>query len=61
MRTRREARAAAEIEAIALGVLRGRIGSLRDGEALPALAARVAAGDVDPYAAADDLLAGLEP
>ena len=27
---------------------------------LPALAARVAAGDVDPYAAADDLLAGLE-
>jgi LAO/AO transport system kinase len=60
LRTRREARAAAEIEAIALGVMRGRIGSLRDGEALPALAARVAAGDVDPYAAADDLLAGLE-
>jgi LAO/AO transport system kinase len=61
LRVRREARAAAEIEAIALGVLRGRIGSLRDGEALPTLAARVAAGDVDPYAAADDLLAGLEP
>jgi len=61
LRTRREARAAAEIEAIALGVLRGRIGSLRDGSALPTLAARVAAGEVDPYAAADDLLAGLEP
>jgi LAO/AO transport system kinase len=60
LRVRREARAAAEVEAIALGVLRGRIGSLRHGSALPTLAARVAAGDVDPYAAADDLLAGLE-
>ncbi len=60
LRVRREARAAAEVEAIALATLRGRIGSLRDGEALPALAARVAAGAIDPYAAADELLAGLE-
>ena len=35
LRRRREARAAAEIEAIALGALRARIGSLRDGTALP--------------------------
>jgi LAO/AO transport system kinase len=59
LRVRREARAAAEIEAIALGTLRSRIGSLRDGTALPTLAGRVAAGAVDPYAAADELLAGL--
>ena len=52
-------RAAAEIEAIALGTLRARIGSLRDGTALPALAAKVAAGALDPYAAADELLAQL--
>ncbi|MEU5548917.1 methylmalonyl Co-A mutase-associated GTPase MeaB [Micromonospora sp. NPDC047793] len=59
LRRRREARAAAEIEAIALGALRARIGSLRDGTQLPALAAEVAAGAVDPYAAADTLLAQL--
>jgi LAO/AO transport system kinase len=58
-RVRREARAAAEVEAIALGTLRGRIGSLRDGSALPDLAARVAAGTLDPYRAADELLAAL--
>jgi LAO/AO transport system kinase len=57
---RREARAAAEVEAIALGELRGRIGTLRDGSALPALAARVAAGKIDPYAAARELLNGLD-
>jgi LAO/AO transport system kinase len=59
LRVRREARAAAEVEAIALGALRDRIGSLRSGTALPALAARVAAGELDPYRAADELLAGL--
>ncbi|QOC90600.1 P-loop NTPase family protein [Micromonospora craniellae] len=42
----------AEIEAIALGALRG-------GTQLPALAAEVAAGAIDPYAAADTLLAQL--
>jgi LAO/AO transport system kinase len=56
---RREARAAAEVEAIALATLRDRMGSLRDGTALPKLAAAVAAGELDPYAAADNLLAGL--
>jgi LAO/AO transport system kinase len=59
LRRRREARAAAEIEAIALGVLRARIGSLRDGTELPTLAARVAEGALDPYAAADALLSQL--
>ena len=56
---RRQARAAAEVEAIALGILRSRIGDLRGGTALDQLAKRVAAGEVDPYTAADDLIAGL--
>jgi LAO/AO transport system kinase len=59
LQRRREQRAAAEIEAIALGTLRERIGTLRGGEALPALAAQVAAGDLDPYAAAAELLTRL--
>jgi LAO/AO transport system kinase len=57
---RREARAAAEVEAIALGALRARIGTLRHGEALTALAARVAASELDPYSAADQLLRSLD-
>ncbi len=57
---RREARAAAEIEGIALGTLRDRISSLRDGAALPKLAAAVAGGELDPYTAARNLLNGLE-
>ena len=59
LRRRREARAAAEIEAIALGALRNRIGSLRDGTQLPTLAAKVAEGAIDPYAAAAELLTQL--
>jgi LAO/AO transport system kinase len=55
----REARAAAEVEAIALGTLRARLGSLREGTALTDLATRVAAGTLDPYAAADDLIKDL--
>ena len=57
---RREHRAAAEVEAIALGELRARMGTLRNGTALPSLAAKVAAGELDPYAAADQLLSGLD-
>jgi LAO/AO transport system kinase len=57
---RREARAAAEVEAIALARLRDRMGSVRGGTALATLAAAVAAGELDPYAAARNLLAGLE-
>jgi LAO/AO transport system kinase len=57
---RRENRAAAEIEAIALGVLRSRFGTLRNGAGLPNLASRVAAGTLDPYAAAQQLLDSLD-
>ena len=59
LRKSRERRAAVEVEAIALGTLRARIGNLRDGTALSELAFRVAAGEIDPYAAADDLIKGL--
>src|ERR1051325_9009173 len=50
---RRERRAAAEVGAIALGTLRARSFG---GTSMAALAARVAAGELDPYAAADELL-----
>jgi LAO/AO transport system kinase len=60
LRRRREARAAAEIEAIALGALRARLGSLRHGTGLATLAGKVAAGSLDPYAAAAELLAELD-
>jgi len=59
LRRRRERRAAVEVEAIALGTLRARIGSLREGTALATLAAKVADGEIDPYAAADELIKGL--
>ncbi|WP_281689801.1 methylmalonyl Co-A mutase-associated GTPase MeaB, partial [Pseudonocardia thermophila] len=49
---RRRARAAAEIEAIAVERVRARYGEIRGRSALPELAARVAAGELDPYAAA---------
>ncbi|MCM4076791.1 methylmalonyl Co-A mutase-associated GTPase MeaB [Paractinoplanes hotanensis] len=55
----RERRASVEIEAIALGTLRARIGDLREGTALSTLAAAVATGRLDPYAAADELIKGL--
>lgn len=56
---RRLARATEEVESIALTALRSRIGDLRGGSALSTLAARVVAGELDPYAAADELIAGL--
>lgn len=56
---RRERRATAEVESIALGALRNQLASVREGTALPALAAKVAAGSLDPYAAARELLASL--
>jgi LAO/AO transport system kinase len=59
LQKRREARAAAEISALALGTLRSRIGDLSGGMALPELATRVANGEIDPHAAAADLLNGL--
>lgn len=61
LRLRREARAAAEVEAIAMGELRARLGSLREGTELATLAGKVAAGELDPYAAARRLLDELAP
>ncbi|WP_414638020.1 methylmalonyl Co-A mutase-associated GTPase MeaB [Actinophytocola sp.] len=52
---RRARRAAREIEAIAVASLRSRL----DGEALAGLASKVAAGELDPYSAADLLIADL--
>ncbi|MFJ9518383.1 methylmalonyl Co-A mutase-associated GTPase MeaB [Kitasatospora sp. NPDC101801] len=56
---RRRRRAADEIEAIALATLRARIGDLHGDRQLSALAERVADGTLDPYGAADTLVAGL--
>jgi LAO/AO transport system kinase len=53
---RRTRRARGEIEAIALTSLRQEWGHVGDHPRLDALAASVAAGEADPYAAADDLL-----
>lgn len=52
---RRTARARSEVEAIALAAMRERWAAAGGGD-LDGLASRVAAGDVDPYAAADELL-----
>ncbi|MEW2221170.1 methylmalonyl Co-A mutase-associated GTPase MeaB [Streptomyces sp. NPDC006990] len=56
---RRAARAAKEIETIAVTALRRRIGGLRGGKRLDALAARVLEGTLDPYTAADELVEGV--
>ena len=56
---RRQRRAEAEIEAIALAQLRGRLGDVIRGSALPGLAKRVVVGELDVYRAADDLIAEL--
>jgi LAO/AO transport system kinase len=56
---RRQRRAEAEIEAIALAQLRGRLGDVLRGSALPGLAKRVVVGELDVYRAADELIAAL--
>ena len=57
LRQRRVARAAHEVESIAVQTLRARMGEAQPGEAsLDVLAADVVDGRVDPYAAADRLL-----
>ncbi|MFD3523068.1 methylmalonyl Co-A mutase-associated GTPase MeaB [Streptomyces sp. NPDC058653] len=56
---RRARRAAREVESIAVTALRRRIGDLRGDRRLGALARRIVAGELDPYAAADELVAGL--
>ncbi|MEV6973675.1 methylmalonyl Co-A mutase-associated GTPase MeaB [Kitasatospora sp. NPDC093806] len=56
---RRRRRAADEVEAIALAALRARIGDLHGDRQLATLAERVVDGELDPYGAADRLVAGL--
>ncbi len=56
---RRRARARDEVEAIALGQLRRRFEQLHGSADLDRLAAEVATGDLDPYSAADRLVASL--
>ncbi len=56
---RRTARAAREVETIAVTSLRARMADLHGDSRLEALAARVAGGELDPYAAADVLLDSL--
>ncbi|MFF3497327.1 methylmalonyl Co-A mutase-associated GTPase MeaB [Streptomyces sp. NPDC002795] len=56
---RRAARAAREVETIAVTALRERIGDLSGDRRLGALAERIVSGDLDPYRAADELVKGL--
>ncbi|GIH90092.1 methylmalonyl Co-A mutase-associated GTPase MeaB [Planobispora siamensis] len=56
---RRQARARDEIEAIALAALRSRFADLHGDQRLDALATRVRESGLDPYTAADELLAAL--
>src|SRR5438094_5153874 len=56
LRRRRQARAAGEIEAIALAALRARMDEVHGSAALQVQAEKVANGEVDPYAAADELV-----
>jgi LAO/AO transport system kinase len=56
---RRRARAASEIEAIALGYVRARFAAVHGSAALAAAAARVVAGQTDAYVAAAGLVAAF--
>ncbi|MFJ2116041.1 MULTISPECIES: methylmalonyl Co-A mutase-associated GTPase MeaB [unclassified Streptomyces] len=56
---RRTRRAAHEVETIAVTALRARIGSLHGDHRLDTLAARIVAGELDPYTAADELIAQI--
>jgi LAO/AO transport system kinase len=59
LETRRKRRIADEIEAIAVTSLRQQMGDLHGGSQLAELADRVIAGQTDPYAAADELIAAV--
>jgi LAO/AO transport system kinase len=56
---RRARRAEREISAIAVATLQSEIGELSGGEALRQFAEQVTAGELDPYTAADKLIAGV--
>lgn len=59
LRRRRVRRAAAEIEAIALASVRAQMDQQAGGYDLTSAAEQVVDGRTDPYAAADEVLAGL--
>jgi LAO/AO transport system kinase len=59
LEARRTRRAIGEIEAIAVRSLRSRISDVHGGEALDRLAKQVVAGELDPYSAADTLIATI--
>ena len=59
LRERQVRRATGEIEALAVAALRARMGGLGEGAGVRALAERVVDGALDPYAAADAVVAGL--
>jgi LAO/AO transport system kinase len=59
LQVRRLRRARDEVEAIAVTALRERWGDVHGRSELDELAAAVVAGDTDPYAAADRLLADI--
>jgi LAO/AO transport system kinase len=61
LEARRTRRALGEIEAIAVQALKARLGVVRGGAALEALGKRVVAGELDPYSAADALIATIAP
>ncbi|MFL6136915.1 MAG: methylmalonyl Co-A mutase-associated GTPase MeaB [Frankiaceae bacterium] len=56
---RRRARACQEVEELAVAALRARMGDVHGSTALQALADRVIGGELDPYAAADELVAAV--
>ena len=56
---RRVARARDEVEAIAVRRLRAELADLRGGGRLAGVAERVVAREIDPFAAADELIADL--
>jgi LAO/AO transport system kinase len=58
---RRQARAGREVTAIAVAELRARMGVLPGAARLGRLAAKVADGELDPYSAADELVASVSP
>ncbi|HEY8338563.1 MAG TPA: methylmalonyl Co-A mutase-associated GTPase MeaB [Egibacteraceae bacterium] len=53
-------RARLQVREIALGTVRQRFADLDDGELVDSLCRRVAAREIDPYRAADELVAALE-
>jgi LAO/AO transport system kinase len=57
LQQRRLRRTRAEIEALALGTLRRQFAQLHGSVALDTLAGRVVAGELDPFSAADELVA----